>query len=310
MVKHMHTWGLSVFRGGFVSVKEFKTIDEQIEILKSRKLTITDEVTAKTFLRRNNYYRVSGYSLTLRDHDEFFEGASFQNIIDIYDFDAALRHILLESIEKIEIAIKSIFAYKFSEKYGALGYLKSSNFTNCSEYLRIINKANEQKEKRLSHEAFLKHFMEDCDGDIPFWAYVDLLTIADISMLYQISHHDIQDTVAGMMRILPSNRVEILGKYMHGMTILRNLCAHGSRLYNRLFITKPSLNSKEKKLLRTDENGIVDNAHLFGYILNMKRLLSSDDFNEMKDRIVELTEKIPFVSMRYYGFPDNWKDVI
>lgn len=293
-----------------MAVKEFKTIDEQINILKSRGLTIDDEIIAKTFLRKNNYYRVSGYSLTLRDHDEFFEGASFQNIIDIYNFDAALRHILLENIEKIEITMKSIFAHKFSEKYGALGYLKSSNFTNYVEYLRILNKANEQKEKRLSHEAFLKHFMENCDGEIPFWAYVDLLTIADISMLYQISHNDIQEIVAGTMGIMPSNRVEILGKYMHGMTILRNLCAHGSRLYNRLFITKPSLNSKEKKLLRTDENGLVDNAHLFGYILNMKRLLSNDDFNGMKDRIIKLTERIPFVSMRYYGFPDDWKDVI
>ena len=97
---------------------------------------------------------------------------------------------------------------------------------------------------------------------------------------------------------------------MHGMTILRNLCAHGSRLYNRLFIRKPSLSGKEKKLLRTDEDGLVDNAHLFGYILNMKRLLSSHDFDGMKDRMVKLTEKIPFVSMRYYGFPDNWKDII
>lgn len=293
-----------------MAVKDFKTIDEQINILKSRGLTIDDEIIAKTFLRKNNYYRVSGYSLTLRDHDQFFEGASFQNIIDIYNFDAGLRHILLENIEKIEITMKSIFSHKFSEKYGALGYLKSSNFTNSAEYLRILNKANEQKAKRLSHEAFLKHFMENCDGEIPFWAYVDLLTIADISMLFQISYNDIQEVVAGTLGIMPPNRVELLGKYMHGMTILRNLCAHGSRLYNRLFITKPSLNSKEKKLLRTDENGLVDNAHLFGYILNMRRLLSSDDFNGMKDRIIKLTETIPFVSMRYYGFPDNWKDVI
>lgn len=310
MVIHMHTWGLSVFRGGFVATKEFKTIDKQIELLKSRKLTITDEAKAKNFLLKNNYYRISGYSLTLRDHDEFFEGTTFQNIIDIYNFDAALRHVLLENIEKIEITIKSIFAYKFSEKYGALGYLKSSSFTDYGEHLRIINKANEQKEKRLSHEAFLKHFMVDCEGDIPFWAYVDLLTIADISMLYRISHDEIRDLVAGMMGILPSNRSEIMGKYMHGMTILRNLCAHGSRLYNRLFITKPSLNSKEKKLLRRDENGMIDNSHLFGYILNMARLLSSEDFKEMKKQIVNLNQEIPFVSMRYYGFPDNWKEVI
>lgn len=45
--------------------KDFKTIEEQLEILRSRGLTISDESQAKDFLLRNNYYRISGYSLTL-----------------------------------------------------------------------------------------------------------------------------------------------------------------------------------------------------------------------------------------------------
>ena len=67
--------------------KDFKTIDEQIEILRSRGLTIEDEAEAKDFLLRNNYYRVSGYSLTLRKNDVFAKSATFQNIEDIYNFD-------------------------------------------------------------------------------------------------------------------------------------------------------------------------------------------------------------------------------
>lgn len=66
---------------------------------------------------------------------------------------------------------------------------------------------------------------------------------------------------------------EILGRFMHSMTIIRNLCAHGSRLYNRLFEQKPSLNKKELRLLYVKPDGSVDNAHLYGFILIMKRLL-------------------------------------
>ena len=61
--------------------KEFKTIEEQIAILKSRGLQIPDKEVAADFLYRNNYYRVSGYSLTLRNHDVFAPSATFQNII-------------------------------------------------------------------------------------------------------------------------------------------------------------------------------------------------------------------------------------
>ena len=63
-----------------MSDKEFKTIDEQLNILKSRGLTIDDEEKASDFLLHNNYYRVSGYSLTLRNHDVFSKTASFQII--------------------------------------------------------------------------------------------------------------------------------------------------------------------------------------------------------------------------------------
>ena len=55
----------------YMAEKEFKTIDEQIELLKSRGLCIPDEAAAGSFLLRNNYYRLSGYSLMLRNHDVF-----------------------------------------------------------------------------------------------------------------------------------------------------------------------------------------------------------------------------------------------
>lgn len=47
--KRMHTWGRFVLRRTYLSDKEFKTIDEQLEIL-----------------LHNNYYRISGHSPTLR----------------------------------------------------------------------------------------------------------------------------------------------------------------------------------------------------------------------------------------------------
>ena len=97
--------------------KDFKTIDEQIEILRSRGLTIEDETEAKDFLLRNNYYRVSGYSLTLRKNDVFAKSATFQNIE----------------------------AYEFTKVYGPLGYLDAGNFSNQAKHKEIFDKANQQK---------------------------------------------------------------------------------------------------------------------------------------------------------------------
>lgn len=292
-----------------MSDKEFKTIDEQLNILISRGLHVDDEEKAKKFLLYNNYYRVSGYSLTLRKHDVFSKSATFQNIIDIYNFDHELRHILLKYIEIIEVILKSVYAYKFTEKHGGLGYLNNAFFADTAKHKEIIEKAEKQKAMRLSHEAYLKHFIEDLNQDVPFWAYVDLLTISDISFLYSISEADVKKTVAAELGLSMKRGSEILGKYMHSMTIIRNLCAHGSRLFNRLFEQKPSLNRKEQALL-IKHNGVIDNSHLYSFIIVMRRLLPNDDFAELKNNIIDLTQKYPFVSMKYYGFRDDWKDVL
>ncbi|MDO5296386.1 MAG: Abi family protein [bacterium] len=293
-----------------MNYKPFLTIDEQIELLRSRGLTIDDENAAKRFLSEHNYYRVSGYSLTLRHNNQSFESASFQNIIDIYNFDHELRHILLTFIEIIEVRIKSVYAYEFAQLYGPLGYLNDCHFTNTKEYGIIIKKVEELKKSRVSHEAFLKHYINELKQDLPLWAYVELLTISDISILYSISDKICRRNIAAAFNLTNNKGADILAHYLHSMTIIRNLCAHGSRLFNRLFEQKPSLNRKEQALLIKDKDGIIDNSHLYGFILVMKRLLSENQFSDMKEKIIDLTIKIPFVRMDYYGFRNDWQDVL
>lgn len=96
--------------------------------------------------------------------------------------------------------------------------------------------------------------MNELQQDIPLWAYVDLFTMSDISFLYSISEPPIKDAVARTFDLTMSKGASILGSYMHSMTIIRNLCAHGSRIYNRLFEQKPSLNKREKALLIKDSS--------------------------------------------------------
>lgn len=222
--------------------------------------------------------------------------------LHIYNFDHEFRHIILHHIETIEVQMKSIYAYEFTKVYGPLGYLDADNFSNKTKHGEIIEKACQQKRQRLAHEAYLKHFVNDLHQEIPLWAYVDLLTISDISFLYAISEHSLKEIIAKHFGLTMNQGPEILGQYMHSMTIIRNLCAHGSRIYNCLFEQKPSLNKKEQALLIHREDGTIDNAHFYGFFLIMRRLLPTNSFAEMKQALIDLTEKYSFVRMDYYGF--------
>lgn len=178
----------------------------------------------------------------------------------------------------IEAQVKLVYAYEFTKVYGATGYLK------CA------------------------HFVNDLKADIPLWAFVDLLTISDISFLYSISEEPIREEVAKEFNLAMSRGAKILGGYMHSMTIIRKLCAHGSGIYNRLFVQKPSLNKIEQELLIKKPDGNIDNSHFYGFVLVMKRLLSVNIFNEIKSELIILIKKYPFVRMDYYGFRNDWID--
>lgn len=289
--------------------KEFKTIDEQISLLQSRGLEIPDIEIARVFLYRNNYYRISGYSLTLRNHDIFSKNTTFQNIIDIYKFDHELRHTLLKYLVIIEVTVKSIYAYEFTKVYGPTGYLNQEIFTDKNIYRKIMEKADKQKKNNLPHEAYLRHFIYELKQDIPLWAFVDLLTISNISFLLKISPTSIKQSVAASFN-LHHQGDKILIRFMHNITILRNLCAHGSRIYNRIFEQMPWLKKSEQKLLRKNLDGSVDNMHLYGFIIIMRRLLKTSDFSALKSEIANISLKYPFVDLKYYGFREDWQEVL
>lgn len=304
------------------AVKPFKTIDEQIQILKYRGIVINDCDIEKSrnFLLNNNYYRISGYSLTLRKNDIFFQNISIENLIQIYEADKRMRHIMLSITEVVETRLKSLVSYYHAATYGPLGYLDINNF-NCidgnnkvkimvtKDYMNIARKANQQKSLNCDSELFLQHHRDNKNGELPFWVYVELLTISDISKFYTILDENIQKTIAIDLGFKSNNANEIIQNLLHCTSILRNICAHGGRLYNRLFIRKPWLSSKDKRLLRKDNDQIVFNK-LFSYILILKSLTQQNDFSILKDHLIEIHNNYTLINFKHYGFPDNWINIL
>ncbi len=98
-------------------VKSWKSVDEQLTLLKQRNLSIQDDETARLWLKTKGYYRLSGYSYPFRKPlkeslyknkqysalakrgDDFLNNVSFENIKDIYEFDAILRKHLFTALK-------------------------------------------------------------------------------------------------------------------------------------------------------------------------------------------------------------------
>ena len=67
--------------------KQFKNLDEQIEILKHRGMTITDNNYTKTVLLRENYFFLNGYRhlfMKRREENDYIEGTTFEELYSLF----------------------------------------------------------------------------------------------------------------------------------------------------------------------------------------------------------------------------------
>ena len=78
--------------------KVFKTIEEQLDILKSKNLIIDDYDKAKTTLLRENYFFLNGYRspFLMTGSKRFIDGSTFEELHALFTFDRYFRNIIFK----------------------------------------------------------------------------------------------------------------------------------------------------------------------------------------------------------------------
>ncbi len=303
--------------------KIFKTLDEQIEILKSKGLVINDEQKAMEILFRENYFFISGYRhLFMRSYKDmqFVEGATFDELYAMFIFDRRLRNIMFKHILVIENNMKSIISYQLSKKYGfkEKDYLNPKNFTQDTLKTRqvhdVINKMKRQIRVNGAKHTATMHYINNY-GYIPMWILVKVLSFGIISELYNILKTNEQIDIAEIYNIDP----DTLSEYLNLLSNYRNLCAHEEVLYDHR-TQRMIPDTKYHYLLAidmTDDEYNYGKNDLFAVIIIMKQMLREEEFvqliNEIGYEIDILDGKIDSVPLNLIlnkiGFPDNWREI-
>jgi abortive infection bacteriophage resistance protein len=169
--------------------KNWLSYDEQLDRLIERGMKVTHREKALDYLERLGYYRLSGYWFDFRQRseiccpvpkqknkkgkpktdrlalDNFKDGACFKDVIALYVFDKKLRLLVMDAIERIEIALRVDIAHLLGQ-YSSISYLDKTNFhEGFSLYLdasKGVTKHHEWLSKHAqlinrSREAFIVH---------------------------------------------------------------------------------------------------------------------------------------------------------
>lgn len=284
-----------------IHIKQPKTFEEQIEILKNRNLIIKNTKEAVNFLKRVNYYRFSAYGLTLKHEDNkdvFLEGTTFNQMKAIYNFDKRLREFLMYYLETIEIEFRTKIAYYHAHEFGPLGYKDSIHFEKewaHTMFMKSLNKKIEQSGKEL----FVLHHKSKYKGEFPFWVAIEVTSFTDLSKLFRNLLRNSKRKIVKDYNIPHDYAIS----WLHALSYVRNICAHYGRLYGKKLIIKPRLFK--------DVEEDVENSRVFSVVYVINRLLSSEDrTNFIISLQALLEENANYIKLQEIGFPTNWESLL
>ena len=277
-------------------------VASQIENLKSLNLIVSDEKFASDFLNDVSYFRfIKAYSLGLKPKNgSYYDGVTFEQIVELYLFNANFRQLLFPLIEKVEVNLRCRIANSFSRKYGVLSY-KSSDLFHDKHYHEVFLKDIEIEIKRNNRAPFIRNFQSNYkDGEIPLYALVEIFSFGTLSKFYKNMLSIDKKEIAEAFEI----GYPYFESWIESIAYVRNLCAHYGRLYNVKLSKTPMLYPQDTK------KGIT-NHRIYGILICLKHILTSDrQWIEFADNIEFLLEKYPHVEAQKMGFPSNWKELL
>ena len=302
--------------------KVFRTLDEQVNILKDRGLIIFDLEKAKKILLKENYFFISGYRHFFEtSKDKFIKGTTFEELYGIFLFDRKLRNIFFKNLLVIENNVKSIISYELSQNYGINDkeYLLPKNYTSDPMQVRqvhdVLNKISRQIKINGSKHTATYHYITNY-GYVPMWILVKVISFGLVSEYYDILKAKDQKTIADIYKLDPVT----FSNYLHILPNYRNLCAHEDILYDHK-TQRVIPDTKYHRLLNIemkDDEYIYGKDDLFAVIIIFKQMLSKDEFKELMNEISYefdildgKTNIIPTNKLlNKIGFPDNWRDIV
>ena len=289
--------------------KNFLSITQLIQKLKDTGMTIDSNDTAEIALTTIGYYRLKGYSFHLIDPStkKYIEGTSLSDILRLYRFDSELSDLLFSYLSQIEVALKSQLVNAFQITHDALVLNDPSVFKDKKTFWK--NQSTIASEISRSNDVFIEHNFDNHDGAIPIWAAVEVMSFGTISKTIKNMKTGSNTAFSELIKFKNSNGREVnpskdmFTSWIQAVSIMRNICAHNSRIYNRSISTRPQLIYSDVIHPHPRYNG------LYQIMLSMKYLRPTEDswtafitdFKQLLNNYSDVCD------IRRLNFPSDWE---
>jgi abortive infection bacteriophage resistance protein len=279
---------------------------QQLEQLQERGLKIPNVEKATHLLESISYYRLSGYWYPLladKENHTFKESATFDTAFNLYCFDRELRVLIIQELEKIEVSIRAKMIYLLSHQNGAFWYQDANLFKNEIKHSNDLISLD--KEYKRSDADFIVAFRSKYSNPLPpSWMLLELTSFGTLSSLF--SNLKPTRTKRNIANYFGLNE-NTFASWMHSIVYIRNVCAHHSRLWNRVMSIQPIKPIATRKTWLID-SAVANNKTYFILSMILYLLQTINPNNSFSQRFQTLLAKYHNVDTKAMGFPSNWKE--
>ena len=148
---------------------------------------------------------------------------------------------------------------------------------------------------------FVKHHIENYNGNFPVWVIVELFTFGMLSRFFADMPRADKKALS---KTLFNENEQNIESWLYCCNSLRNICAHYGRLYFRIFSAVPRNFPSEYK---------QQERRLFASVYMLKNLYPSQEKwnNEIMAQLEALIDQYnEDIDLEHIGFPENWKTVL
>jgi abortive infection bacteriophage resistance protein len=304
--------------------KPYLSLPDQLALLKSRGLQVADDTVGMECLRRNGYYRLSAYWYPFREivsglrTDNFLTGSSFEDVVSLYTFDKKFKLLLLDALERVEIAARVEIALTLGQRNTFAQEDPLEFHTNFTTRRRVTVPSgydtwlrNYKKQVDKSKDEFMLHFERQHSSryPLPIWIAIELWDFGLLSNAFGGLKYPDQVTIA--TRFSVPDRL-LMQSWLHCLNYVRNVIAHHGRLWNLNLSVNPRLpkpgvisDFDDLTLLHLPGTRIYSVCCILAYLT---RIINPNSpwITEMKD-LIKSFPVTPHVSVQDMGFPSDWE---
>lgn len=214
-------------------VKRATTYQQQIALLISRGVQITDEDKAIEYLSDIGYYRLGFYIYPFEQTYPFLDhrrshnvlpGTTIEDIVAFYYYDLDLRNILNRYLSRIEVALRTTIIYELSNRYSSNPWwyvdpaIVDASFIKTFT-LRFYDNIKDKDPIKRHHHRYQEQYA-------PAWKAMEYMTLGNLENLYDklLSTND----KSLISRKFGEPAISTFKNYLSVIREVRNSCAHGN----------------------------------------------------------------------------------